>query len=49
MVRESNIREPLGSKDVSNIVAAMSQAVGKLSQEMASGIASVLSAKPKGG
>jgi uncharacterized lipoprotein YmbA len=49
MVRESNIREPLSSKDVSTIVAAMSQAVGKLSQEMASGIASVLSAKPKGG
>ena len=48
MVRESDIREAVSSRDAANIVAAMSQALGKLSQEMANGIASVLSAKPKG-
>lgn len=48
MVRESNIREPVGSRDAAVVVAAMSKALGSLSQEMANGIASVLSAKPKG-
>jgi len=48
MVRESNIIEPVGGRDASNIVAAMSQALGKLSQDMANGITAVLSAKPKG-
>ena len=48
MVRESNIIEPVSGRDATNTVAAMSQALGKLSQDMANGIASVLSAKPKG-
>jgi uncharacterized lipoprotein YmbA len=49
VAREANIREPVGGRDYATVVAAMSRALGKLSQEMANGLTSVLSLKPKGG
>jgi len=45
MVRESNIREPVASRDYATLVAAMNQALGNLSQDAAGGLTSVLSAK----
>ena len=47
MARESNIREPMSGRDVATMVAAMSQALGTLCQDMADGLTSVLSAKPR--
>jgi len=47
MARESNVREPVADRDYATVVAAMSKALGSLSQDMADGLASVLSLKRK--
>jgi len=49
MARETNVREPLSGRDYTSIVAAMSRTLGTLSQDIAAGLTSVLSLKPKGG
>jgi hypothetical protein len=45
MARESNIREPVAGRDYATLVAAMSKALGNLSQDMADGLKMVLSGK----
>ena len=45
MARESNIREPVAGRDYATLVAAMSKALGSLSQDMADGLKMVLSGK----
>ena len=44
---ESNVKEPVADRDYATVVAAMSKALGSLSQDMADGLASVLSLKRK--
>jgi len=48
MARETNVKEPVGGRDYATIVAAMSRTLGTLSQDIAAGLTSVLSLKPKG-
>ena len=45
MARETNVREPMAGRDYATIVAAMGRALGTLSQDVAGGLTSVLSAK----
>jgi uncharacterized protein len=45
MVRESNIRQPASGRETATLVAAMSQALGNLSKDIADGLTSVLSVK----
>ena len=47
MARESNVKEPVADRDYATVVAAMSKALGSLSQDMADGLTSVLSLKRK--
>jgi len=45
LVRGSTVSQPINDKDYGAVVAAMSQALGALSQEMAAGIKSVVPEK----
>ena len=45
LVRGSTVSQPLNEKDYGAVVAAMSQALGALSQEIATGVKSLLAAE----
>ena len=45
MARETNIKEPVAGRDYPTMVAAMSRAIGSLSQDIAGGLTTLISAK----
>ena len=48
MARETNVKEPVNGRDYTSIVEAMSRALGSLSKDIAAGLSSTLSLKPRG-